>query len=105
MMQQAYFHHVDVLALQVYRDIQERNVEMIQMIQNFLTGAQEEPPAAENYTNVGNIMKAIAQDNIQFKMLRILQETQRNMNITLPPEVLNDSNNFGGDTGTCPCME
>ena len=74
MMQQAGYHHVNMLAMQLEENMVSRNTSMFSTVQKFAAAATEveqydNPPHPQNQTE-----NAVSQDTMQLKMLRILRE-------------------------------
>ena len=71
-------HHANLLASKIRDDMNNRNTEMLQLIQTALT--ENEIETEENEGNNTNSVNATIQDNVQVEMLRILQDISQNMN-------------------------
>lgn len=75
-MQQAGYHHANMLASQLRVDIGQQQTEMLAMMQNLVTG--HEPP--EDETPVQPAANAAIEGNVQMQMLQILREMQAAQN-------------------------
>ena len=86
MMQQAGYHHVNHLAAQLCKDLEDRHQEFLSVIQT-LDPSSVAPTAAETQiTSISDIMSptqcinATTTDMVQFEMLKLLRQMQQSMN-------------------------
>ena len=68
-MQQAGFHYANLLAEQIFENMENYNVEMLQMLQNVITPAPKEPRIEENERNVAY---TVVEYNVQLQLLQLL---------------------------------
>ena len=74
-MQQAGYHHANMLAAQLRLDMDNRNNEMLAMVQTQLMVSEDSPdPAPENPS--ANI---VSQDSVQLEMLKLLRAIQQDL--------------------------
>ena len=75
-MQQAGYHHANMLASQLRADIVQQQTEMLAMMQDLVTG----PPPQEDEIPVQQAANATIADNVQMQMLQILRQMQAAQN-------------------------
>ena len=91
-------HHANLLASQIRNDMNNRNTEMLQMIQTVLTGHEEDQVNEEENTHTVN---ATMQDNVQVEMLSILRDISQNLhgnNNSQNRSGRNSQNHSGGES-------
>ena len=95
-MQQAGYHHANMLAAQLRIDMDNRNNEMLAMVQNQMLVTEENlEPAPENPS-----ANAISQDSVQLEMLKLLRVIQSDLKTSRNPTPSQNTHNpsTGGST-------
>ena len=72
-MQQASYHHANMLASQLCVDIGNQQIEMLAMVQQLVTG---QPLAFEEEEQVQPVANAVIEENLQLQILQIFQAMQ-----------------------------
>ena len=97
-MQQAGYHHTNMLASQMRPDLNNQQVELLAMVQDLV----EQPPAqeiAEAPATEQQVANATIADNVQLQILRILQDMQNAQNGGGNQQGSRGGNNGGGNNG------
>ena len=79
-MQQAVYHHLNILATQLRVDIGQQQTEMLAMMQNLVIGQANEQEDAPDEPQVQPAANSTMEGSLQLQMLRILQKMQVTQN-------------------------
>lgn len=85
-MQQAGYHHANHLAQQMRTDLDERNTEMMSIIETALSHASPPPSRANTtiseLTSAHHQLNSVTSDPVQLEMLQLLRQMQQSMQAT-----------------------